>query len=224
MTACEREALYYPFHLCHSVTLVRLLDCYARVHFRDYMALRLTPLSGTTAVADRMGDYHPEVLQAGRIVQGYPVSGSVDPDLAAAIDRDLADRLWRDAFHDAFRTDRRFQAGLFDPSHGMLIGGSLVPGPAALLRLLEDGRRAHVVSVAGLRRFHNRVSADEAYEHEYALALVKTAAALGYTVRLCLAHGLEAATDSEPHFRLLERTRTREELLLPNRWFPREGY
>jgi len=43
----ERPALYYPFHLCSRDTLTHLLSAYALVHFRDYMALQLTPMCGT---------------------------------------------------------------------------------------------------------------------------------------------------------------------------------
>ena len=39
----ECHALYYPFHLCHERTLERLLKEYSVVHFRDFMALQLTP-------------------------------------------------------------------------------------------------------------------------------------------------------------------------------------
>ena len=44
-----RNALFHPFHLCAPHTLEALLARYDAVHFRDYMALRLTPLMGTTA-------------------------------------------------------------------------------------------------------------------------------------------------------------------------------
>lgn len=225
MMAPDREALYYPFHLCHERTLARLLESYARVHFRDHMAMRLSRLSGTIGTTDRMGDAHPELLQAGRIVQGYSVSGPLGAELIVMIDRDIADPVWRTLFHDGLRTDRRFQRGLFDPAHGMLIGSRLVPGPAALLQVLDDRRQEEEVSVAGLQRFENRrLSAEEGYQYEYASAVVKTAAALAYTVRLCGKHGLEAVTDSQPHFLLLEQTRTRERLPVTNQWLQREGY
>jgi hypothetical protein len=143
----SRNALFHPFHLCAPHTLEALLARYDAVHFRDYMALRLTPLMGTMAYQDRMGDEHPMLVTSGRLVQGYPVSGPLDETAAAAIDRDLSDSRWRTLFHDGLRNDRRFQRGLFDLTHAMRIGSSLVPGPAALLRLLEPDRAAALYNV-----------------------------------------------------------------------------
>lgn len=220
-----REALYSPFHLCHERTLARLLEEYASVHFRDYMALQVTPLSGTTAHPDRMGDAHPELLASGRLVQGYPVSGRPDAAMVAAIDRDLADPAWRAVFHGALIEDRRFQRGLFELTHSMKIGSALVPGPAALLHLTEAARREQPCSWRRLAELSGRrLDLEAGYEHEYALALVKTAVALAWTVRLCLAKGLEAVTDSRPHFDLLARSLAREGIALVNRWIAREGY
>src|SRR2546426_2484434 len=76
------------------------------------MALQLTPTSGTTAAPDRMGDYHAELVQQGRIVQGHNVSGPLSPEMDGRIDRDLKDREWREIFHFAVRNDVRFQRGL----------------------------------------------------------------------------------------------------------------
>lgn len=223
--ASSHHALYYPFHLCHERTLKRLLEDYRAVHFRDYMALQLTPMSGTTAHQDRMGQYHPELVRTGQIVQGYPVSGPLDADAVSAVDRDLADAAWRAIFHDGLTANRRFQRGLFDLSHSFSVGGTTVPGPAALLRLLEKKRPAQACSVAQAQALcSRRLSLDESYEFEYALALIKTSAALVHTIRLCRQHGLEAVTDSEVHFRLLERTCAREGLSLENRRIIREGY
>ncbi|MFO0730410.1 MAG: hypothetical protein U0361_05340 [Nitrospiraceae bacterium] len=101
------------------------------------MALRLTPLTGLTAYQDRMGDNHPELVTAGRIVQGHAVGDILDKEAVAWIDRTLADEQWRRRWHDALATDRRFQRGLFDLTHAMRIGQHTVPGPAALLRLLD---------------------------------------------------------------------------------------
>ena len=221
----NHQALYYPFHLCHERTLFRLLDEYSSVHFRDYMALQLTPMSGTTAYRDRMGDYFGELLRSGRIVQGHPVSGPLDAEAVTAIDRDLADGTWRQRFHGGLLADRRFQRGLFDLSHGMWIGGTMVPGPAAWLRLTEESRRLRAYSMQQLVRLgERRVSGEEAYDYEYALALVKTSAALMYTVRLCRQFGLEAVTDCETHFQLLEHTCTRDGISLTNHPIEREGY
>ncbi|MFM8552850.1 MAG: hypothetical protein ACKOCD_11185 [Nitrospiraceae bacterium] len=219
------QALYYPFHLCHERTLMRLLDSYASVHFRDYMALQLTRFSGTTAYADRMGGYHEALLREGRIVQGYPVSGPLDADAIAAVDRDLADHTWRTLFHRALREDRRFQRGLFELTHGMRIGSKLVPGPAALLQLIEEERAKRPWTFSAIQRLSSSpASLEEGYDYEYGLALLKTSASLVYTIRLSLQHSLEAATDSEPHFHLLARTCERDGMTLPNRWLPREGY
>ena len=87
------HALFYPFHLCHPDTLARLLTRFATVHFRDFMALQLTPMAGMTAFQDRMGMSFPDLIESGRLVQGYDVSGPLPPTVAAAIDRDLHDRL-----------------------------------------------------------------------------------------------------------------------------------
>jgi hypothetical protein len=221
----DHPALFYPFHLCHERTLQRLLVDYPAVHFREYMALQLTPFSGTTAFADRMGDYFPALLASGQVVQGYLVSGPLDPEMSEAIDRDLADDPWRALFHAALTEDRRFQRGLLDLSHAMHIGNELVPGPAGLLKLTEARFRQLPFSLGDLRRKDGRPKGlDAAYDDEYRLALIKTAASLWYTIRLCNQHGLDAVTDSAPHFRLLERTCQREQRSLPNHLVPREGY
>ncbi len=221
----DHPALFYPFHLCHERTLQRLLADYPAVHFREYMALQLTPFSGTTAFSDRMGDYFPALLASGQVVQGYPVSGPLAPEMSAAIDRDLADDRWRTIFHEALTKDRRFQRGLFDLSHAMRMGNELVPGPAALLTLTEARFRQLPFSLGDLRRKDRGPSGlDAAYEDEYRLALIKTAASLWYTIGLCDQHSLDAVTDSAPHFRLLERTCQREQHSLSNHLVSREGY
>lgn len=223
--APTRRALYYPFHLCHEQTLARLLEDYRAIHFRDYMALQLTPMSGTMAYQDRMGQYHPEMIETERIVQGYSVNGPLDADAVSAVDRDLADTMWRAAFHDGLKNNRRFQRGLFDLSHSFAVGSSTVPGPAALLRLLEETHLAQACSVEQAQALsRRRLALDESYVYEYALALVKTSAALVYTVRLCRQHTLEAVTDSEIHFRLLERTCSRDGISLQNQLVIRAGY
>jgi hypothetical protein len=208
-----RESLYYPFHLCHEQTLNRLLTEYGAVHFRDYMAMQLTPTTGTTAYTDRMGQFHEALVQEGRIVQGYSVSGPLDADMVQSVDRDLADPQWRLLFHDAIRSDRRFQRGLFDLSHGVRVGSTLVPGPAALLELSQPSRAEQRYSTRRVRDLSLQPSSlAVSYDFEYGLALVKTSAALVYTVRLCQTHRLEGVTDSQPHFHLLERTRNRDRL------------
>ena len=225
MTQHTRSALYYPFHLCHERTLTRLLHDYPSVHFRDYMAVQLTTMTGTTAYADRMGDRHGDLVKNGRIVQGYSVSGPLDRDMVAAVNRDLADATWRAQFHHALIEDRRFQRGLFELTHGVLIGGTLVPGPAAWLQLIKNERQVESYSVEMLQALsRRRLNIPDGYDYEYAFALVKTSAALHYTVRLAIRHDLDAVTDSKAHFDLLERARVRDRLTLQHRWIVRDGY
>ena len=211
------NALFYPFHLCAPDTLEHMLARYGAIHFRDYMALRLTPFMGTTAYQDRMGDDHPTLVTSGRIAQGHPVSGPLDDDAMAQVDRDLADSHWRTLFHTGLQEDRRFQRGLFDLTHAMRIGSALVPGPAALLRLLEPERAAGGCTVALVRQLAKpTLTLDEAYQFEYGLALLKTAAAQVYTFRLARAQALVPVTDSRTHHALLNRTMAREGIDLPN--------
>lgn len=212
-SSATRNALFHPFHLCSPETLERLLSQYDSIHFRDYMALRLTALMGTTAYQDRMGDDHQALVTRGRIVQGYQVSGPLDAAAIAEVDRDLADPSWRDLFHAGLREDRRFQRGLFDLTHAMQIGGMLVPGPAALLRLLDPERGTNHCTVAQVQALAKPgLSLDEAYRFEYGLALLKTAAAQVYTIRLAQAHNLIPVTDSHTHHSLLSRSVTRERI------------
>jgi hypothetical protein len=181
-------------------------------------------MTGTTAYHDRMGDRHADLVRAGRIVQGHNVSGPLDEDLAASIDRDLADPVWRKQFHAALQGDRRFQRGLFDFSHSFRLGRFTVAGPAALL-LLEPDRERHACHVEHLRRMDGQpASLEEAYGYDYGMALLKTSAAQQHTIRLCRRLSLEAVTDSEPHFHLLTQTCEREAIILPNHWLPRTGY
>jgi hypothetical protein len=219
------HALFYPFHLCHPETLERLLTRFATVHFRDFMALQLTPMAGMTAFQDRMGMSFPDLIESGRLVQGYDVSGPLSPTVAAAIDRDLHDPLWRARFHRAFRRDRRLQRGLFEPSHSLRIGDSLVPGPAALLHLMDDSFRQQAYDLSLVRALSKRsVTLDEGYHFEYGLALVKTSAALIYTQTLALAHQLQPVTDSPAHFALYAQACIRENWPSTNHLLIRTGY
>jgi hypothetical protein len=219
------NALYYPFHLCHDRTLQRLLTEFQSVHFRDYMALRLNAMAGTVAMHDRMGDQHPDLVRTGRIVQGYDVSGRLTGEVRATVDRDLGDPGWRAIFHEGLREDRRFQRGLFDLSHSMTIGGRAVPGPAALLRLLEDRRASEPWTVVRVEQLAGRTLAEpDAYDYEYGLALIKTAAALAQTIRLAREHRLTPVTDSPVHRTLLRRTCEREGLQIADRYLTRDGY
>lgn len=219
------DVLFYPFHLCHGETLARLLARFHRVHVRDYMAIRLTPLAGTTAYEDRMGAYFPEWVAQGRLIQGYNVSGPLSDQLTRAIDEDLADPIWRGAFHQALIGNRRFQRGLFDPTHAMKFGAELVPGPAGLLRLMHPQLGQHPFTVQEVRELSGRPQIGEAADRfEYGLALVKTSAALHYTIELAGTHDLAAATDSPAHHELLARTLQREGLFLANHLIIRHGY
>jgi hypothetical protein len=219
------HALFYPFHLCHPDTLARLLTRFATVHFRDFMALQLTPMSGMTAFQDRMGMRFPDLITSGRLVQGYDVSGPLLPSVAAAIDRDLHDPLWRARFHTAFRRDRRLQRGLFEPSHSLRIGNSLVPSPAALLRLMDDSFRQQAYDLGLVRALSKSIATlEEGYHFEYGLALVKTSASLVYTQTLALAHQLQPVTDSPAHFVLYAQSCVRENWLRTNLLLIRVDY
>ena len=219
------HALFYPFHLCHPETLARLLTRFITVHFRDFMALQLTPMSGMTAFQDRMGMNFPDLIESGRLVQGYNVSGPLLPAVAAAIDRDLHDPLWRARFHTALRWDRRLQRGLFEPSHSLRIAESLVPGPAALLRLMDDSFRQSPFDLDRVRILSKgRLTLEEGYRFEYGLALVKTSASLVYTQTLALAHQLQPVTDSPAHFSLYAQSCARENWPRTNYLLLRAGY
>ena len=86
-----------------------------------------------------------------------------------------------------------------------------MPGPAALLRLLEPNRAAALYNVALVQRLAKpTLTLDEAYQFEYGLALLKTAAAQVYTIRLSRAHNLVPVTDSHTHHVLLSQTLARE--------------
>ncbi len=219
------NALYYPVHLCHERTLEILLEDYDIVHFRDFMALQLTPFMGTTAFPDRMGDYYPELLDAGRIFQGHNVSGTLHPDMIAAVDRDLADPAWRSIFHDALSDDYHFQRTLFDESE-LRKGGN---GDSVEIPLLPRFRTPDwqttpfsVELVKTLSRQSRPHQHDAGFE--YGWALVKTSAALAYTIQLCRQLHGTAVTDSASHHRLLAQSCYRERIKLSNSCVKREGY
>ena len=219
------NAVFYPVHLCHARTLELLLAEYDRVHFRDFMALQLTPFLGTTAFPDRMGDYYPELLDAGRIIQGHNVSGTLHPDMIAAVDRDLADPTWRSIFHDALSDDYHFQRTLFDESEIRQRGnGSSVEIPL-LSGLGTPDRQTTSFSVELVKTLSRRSRPDRHDPvFEYGWALVKTSAALAYTIQLChQLHG-KAVTDSASHHRLLTQSCDRERIELSNCCVKREGY
>ena len=219
------HALFYPFHLCHPETLTRLLTRFASVHFRDFMAMQLTPMTGVTAFQDRMGMSFPELIESGRLIQGYDVSGPLSLLVTEAIDRDLRDPVWRAQFHTALCRDRRLQRGLFEPSHAVRIGETVVPGPAALLHLMNDSFREEPFDLAGVRTLSKRnPTLEEGYLFEYGLALVKTSASLVYTQMLALAHQLQPATDSSAHFTLYAQSCARENWVRTNHLLTRVGY
>lgn len=209
------DVLFYPFHLCHERTLHQLLSLSSRVHFRDYMAIQLSPLCGTTAYPDRMGDTFPDLLSSGRLVQGYDVSGPLSDETTRAVDRDLADSLWRDEFHRALAHDQRFQRGLFD-----------MTGDEPSVRRLNDDRwRTRTVTVATLRELsRSRLTGASADWFDYGLALLKTSAALLYTVRLAAEHHFAVATDSPAHFALLAHIAKRDSIRFANTLIARTGY
>jgi hypothetical protein len=219
------QALYYPFHLCHDRTIERLLADYQTVHFRDFMALQLTPIMGTTAFPDRMGDYHPELLKAGRIVQGHNLSGSMKPETVSAVNRDLADHQWRQLFQESLLNDRRFQRGLFaDPQDSKTQQAEAQHDPEWLqLGVKEWADTPFQVETVQTWSRH-RLQAEEAANFEYGWALIKTAASLIYTIQLCHQLSLVAATDSASHHRLLTQTCERDQIELENSCVKREGY
>ncbi len=223
--APSTDALFYPFHLCHEETLRCLLARFHRIHFRDYMAIQLSPFSGTTAYADRMGGSFPELVTTGRLVQGHNVSGPLSDASQISIDRDLADVRWRTIFHEAIREDRRFQRGLFDPTHAMTVGQDVLPGPAALLRLMDESFLHQPFTVKTVQLLScERLRGNDAFRFEYGLALVKTAAAQYYTMQLAHTLQVATATDSPAHFQLFSQSLEREHVRLSNHLVVRTGY
>jgi hypothetical protein len=199
-----RDALYYPFHLCSPESLERFLARYDTLHFRDYMAIQLTPMSGTIAAPDRMGDTYPQLLEQGRIAQGHNVSGSFTAEMDARIDRDFKDRDWREIFQLALRHEPRFRRGLAEQ------GNEQILAPWTPERWI-----AWAVTIADLRRMSClKLDPVQAEALEYGLMLLKTSSSLWYTVMLCQRYALEAATDSPAHERLLRRTMVRDGLEL----------
>ena len=219
------HVLFYPFHLCHERTLDQLLRDYQTVHFRDFMALQLTTRSGMTAFPDRMGDYYPDRLQTGRIVQGYPVSGPLSQAMTILVNRDLTDHQWRSIFHLALESDRRFQLGLFRPQDEQDNESPKTPNPSLLSTLSQSGwesKRYHVETLQDLSR--KRLAGDLEILFDYGMALLKTSASLQYTIQLCRQHNLVAATDSRAHAELLWTTCKRENISLSNHCVSRQGY
>jgi hypothetical protein len=198
--------LFYPFHLCHERTLHWLLERYEQVHFRDYMAIQVSPFCGTTAFPERMGDSFADLLASGRLVQGYNVSGSLNRDTSDAVDRDLTDPTWRALFHKALVENRRFQRGLFDGADIIGHAKDGIDEPALMVRLKDVSFEATPFTVASIRELSRRRLIGRAADlFDYGLALLKTSASLMYTIQLATAQQLDVATDSRAHFTLLAR-------------------
>ncbi len=219
------NAFFYPFHLCHARTLHQLLVDYQQVHFRDYMALQLSPMMGTLAYPDRMGDDYPDLLASGKIVQGHSVSGSMHADLVNIVNRDLADQTWRSCFHAELMQSQQFQRGLVTFAQDA-DGRSTKPlDPNALLQLQQQTFEHEHFNVEMIQALSGKpVSKKDNSHYEYGFALIKTSASLHYTIQLCHELNLAAVTDSASHHRLLERTSKRDNIDLVNHCIKREGY
>jgi len=219
------NALFYPFHLCHVRTIHSLLVDYETVHFRDFMALRLTPFMGATAFPDRMGDYYPTLFKAGQIVQGHDVSGPLNTEMIVAVNRDLSDTYWRSLFHEALLSNYRFQRGLFDTSKIPQPGNPASDDHSILTEFASTDWMAtpyDVEIVHGLSRSTHTSENGPCFE--YGWALIKTSASLVYTIQLCQDLHLTAVTDSSSHHQLLAATCQRDGIDLANTCLKREGY
>jgi hypothetical protein len=80
---------------------------------------------------------------------------------------------------------------------------------------LAERRASCPMSVAEIRELSGlNLDPERALAFEYGMMLVKTSAALWYTIKLCQRDALEAATDSRAHDQLLKRILTRDGLQL----------
>lgn len=219
------NALYYPFHLCHDRTLAHLLVDYSTVHFRDFMALQLTPMAGITAFPDRMGDNHHKLLKAGRIIQGHNVNGAMSAETCDAVNLDLADTQWRGLFQESLLNNYRFQQGLFpetkNPS-GKPVETQTEPEWMQFCGVEWVQAPIQVKTVQALSR--QQRGGKETAHFEYGWALIKTAASLIYTIELCHQLNVSAVTDSPSHYHLLAHTCEREQIPLIHTCIKREGY
>ncbi|MDT7044123.1 hypothetical protein [Candidatus Nitronereus thalassa] len=219
------NAVFYPFHLCQESTLHHLLQLYESLHFRDFMALQLTPLVGTTAFPDRMGDYYPELLRTGRIIQGHQVSGPMNGEMIKGIDRDLADTQWRSIFHEALVHDYRFQRGLFDKSKLRSTTQEASEIKSLLSTLAETEWINYGFQVDTIKTLSRSAhSPQDGPTFEYGWALLKTSASLLYTIQLCHTLDSVAVTDSRAHHQLLTQTCRRDSVYLRNVYLdPKDG-
>ncbi len=219
------NVLFYPFHLCHERTLHSLLANYETVHFRDFMALRLTPLMGTTAFPDRMGDYYPKLFKANRIVQGHDVSGPMNAEVGDTVNRDLADVRWRALFHEALSSNYRFQRGLFDTSQIPQPGNPVSDDHSILTELAQTDWVEIPFDVETVQTLSRSAhTPKDGARFEYGWALIKTSASLVYTIQICQTLHLTAVTDSSAHYQLLTATCQRDGIDFSNTCLKREGY
>jgi hypothetical protein len=196
--------LYYPYHLCSRDSLERLLARYELVHFRDYMAMQLTPTSGTMAHPDRMSDSYPDLSAQDRIVEGHNVSGPLSAELERRLDRDFRDRDWREIFQLAVRHERRFRHGLVGRGDEEYFRPWLAESWASVPITLADIRQMSYL----------KLNAEPERVFNYGTMLLNTSAALWYTIQLCQRYALEAVTDSPAHDRLLRRILLRDRIEL----------
>jgi len=219
------NALFYPFHLCHERTLHSLLADYETVHFRDFMALRLTPLMGTTAFPDRMSDDYPKLFKAGRIVQGHDVSGPLNAEMIDAVNRDLSNTSWRSFFHEALLSNYRFQRGLFDTSQIPQPGNPASDDHSILTKLSPTDWMETPYDVETVQALSRSAHAPkDGPRFDYGWALIKTSASLVYTIQLCQTLHLTAVTDSSAHYQLLAATCQRDGIDLTNSCLKWERY
>ncbi len=189
------------------------------------MALQLTPMMGTTAFPDRMGDYYPDFLKTGRIAQGYNLSGAMKPNMVLAVNQDLTDMAWRNHFQDFILNDRRFQRGLFPHPKEGTTQHPESPVTPEWLQFTEKEWADTSFDVEAVRILsHRRLHGKEATQFEYGWALIKTSVSLLYTIELCHQLDLVAATDSSAHHQLLTQTCQRDGVSLENIHVKREGY
>lgn len=219
------HGLFYPFHLCHEKTLNRLLSDYDTAHFKDFLSIQLTPMVGTTAFGDRMGDYYPQFLTSGQIVQGHSVSGPLSSSITHMIDEDLVDSEWRKTFHRSLERDRRFQEGLFGLSKDPGIRKDSKTGLECINNLIQDMWKAHAFSVRSIQHLSKTTpTRGTLCEFDYGFSLLKTSASLAYTYQLACQFNLQPVTDSFSHFLLLQQTFRRKGYRVENKYLFRQDY
>ncbi len=225
MSSSFLPAIFYPFHLCHEKTLTRLLQSYDQIHFKNFLAIQLTPLAGTTAFEDRMGDYHPELLDSQHIVQGYDVSGPLSPEIAHWVNADLQDPRWRTLFHRSLKQDLRFREGLFGKTQGTSLNPEFGSRPNSGETMLKESMLTKNFTVKMVQELSKQpITSKNQDEFDYGFSLVKTSASLAYTYQLANTYNLQPVTDSFSHFLLFHRTIQRHEYSLVNTYISRQNY